>query len=124
MIKLLVCAVVIQVTSRIQSLLMSHQAAMMWTKIGTLTMVYSALESIADRYYEHSMHAQQETATQGSQREAEHKLTFERFQRGCSCSLNCFSVFTIAEVANVRCSVKALTKSEGYVTTWEAADIL
>ena len=70
----------------------------------------TALESIADRYYEHSMHAQQETATQGSQREAEHKLTFERFQRRCGCSLNCFSAFTVAEVANVRCSVKALTK--------------
>ena len=87
---------------------MSRQAAMMRTDRDSDD--GTALESIADRYYERSMHAQQETATQGSQREAEHKLTFERFQRGCGCSLNCYSAFTVVEVANVRCSVKALTK--------------
>lgn len=71
----------------------------------------SALENIADRYYQRSRRTVQGGATRG-EREAEQRLTCERFEKGCGCSLDCFSDFTVGEVADVRLSLKLLSKSE------------
>ena len=71
----------------------------------------SALENIADRYYQRSRRTVQGGATRG-EREAEQRLTRERFEKGCGCSLDCFSDFTVGEVADVRLSLKLLSKSE------------
>ena len=48
----------------------------------------------------------QEHGAQGAEREAEQQLTRERFQKGCGCSLKCFSAFTVDEVVEARLSLK------------------
>ena len=74
------------------------------------------LENLADHYYQHDGRAERESgaemANHTAEQEAEQCLTRERFQKGCGCSLNCFSDFTISEVAHARLALKALSKNE------------
>ena len=79
---------------------------------GTESDEESVFENLAGRYYQRNMHADQSRQAQGVQRSAEQRLTSERFQRGCGCSLTCFSDFTVGEVAEARLSLKALSKAE------------
>ena len=71
----------------------------------------SALENIADRYYQRNKRIVPEGATRG-EKEAEQWLTREHFQKGCGCSLDCFSDFTASEVADAMLSLKQLSKSD------------
>ena len=74
-----------------------------------MTIEKFTLEDIADRYYQRNRHTQQERGAQGPKREAEQSLTHERFQKGCGCSLNSF---TVEEVADARLALNAPSKVE------------